>query len=226
MEPNYCLPIMKADKSEILDLINASLGLYTYFEVWLDYVDDLDDGFIRQLIDLLGHRLVVTTRRQELKPPLMDPSRRQEVLALFDGTDCLVDLDITTQKAELDYVKSKGLALSLLISYHDYHETPDTLQLNGITDTMKVYQPEIYKLSTHCVSAEDTVRLLSLLLELKRQGLKAIVLGMGRYGEATRVFGLLWGNEMVFAPLSKQKSSDPGQLTRGQLDTILKELDK
>jgi 3-dehydroquinate dehydratase-1 len=220
MNPNYCLPIIKAQKTEVLDGIRNNLDGYRYFEVWLDYVDGADETFLKQLINLLAGRLVVTFRRQNLETPVMDAVQRQKLLASLSGTPVLVDLDVTTQKTELNQAKD----LQLIASYHNYDETPDTLQLEAITDTMKTYQPAVYKLSTLCQTAEDAVRLLQQLLKLRSSGLNAIVSGMGEHGAVTRVFGTVWGNEMVFAPLASEEASASGQLTRQQLEIIFKEL--
>lgn len=219
MKPNYCLPIIETDKAAVTQTIQANLDDYRYFEVWLDYVEDIDDAFLNELTDL-GERLVVTFRRQNLETPVMGAAQRQKLLASFSGTPVLIDLDVATQKTELQQAKD----LQLITSYHNYQETPDTLQLGEILDTMKTYQPAVYKLSTLCRTAEDAVLLLQQLLELKNSGSKAIVLGMGEHGTATRIFGTLWGNEMVFAPLTAAEGSAPGQLTRSQLETIFKEL--
>lgn len=217
---NYCLPLISADKTAILNSIHTNLDDYKYFEVWLDYVEGVDEAFVKQLAELLEDRLVLTFRRQNLETPHMEPARRASLLAVLTGTPVFVDLDVETQKTDLD--ASKGLRL--ITSYHNYQRTPDTLQLERIIDTMKTYQPAIYKLSTLCETPEDAVKLLGELLKLKTAGLKAIVSGMGRNSSAVRIFGSLWGNEMVFAPLSSETASAPGQLTRQQLETIFKEL--
>ena len=47
---------------------------------------------------------------------------------------------------------------------------------------------------------------------------------MGEFGTITRIFGTLWGNEMIYAPKEKKNASAPGQLTKIQLETIFKEL--
>jgi 3-dehydroquinate dehydratase len=55
---------------------------------------------------------------------------------------------------------------------------------------------------------------------LKKENKRCIILGMGEHGMITRIFGTLWGNEMVFAPQTKSEASAPGQLTKQQLATI------
>jgi len=49
---------------------------------------------------------------------------------------------------------------------------------------------------------------------------------MGEFGIITRVEGILLNNEMVFAPLNKNESSAPGQLTRNELESIFNKLNK
>lgn len=226
MKPKYCLPIIKADKTEVLELVKANLSDYSYLEVWLDYVQGADEAFVARLVDLLGKSLVVTFRRQNLEEPMMPADRRQRLIGALEGTPALVDLDVATQQAELDHIKRAEVQVKLLASYHNYARTPDTLQLRQIIDTMDAYRPAVYKLSTLCVNEGDALRLMELLLELKARGVRAVVSGMGEHGAVTRIFGALWGNEMVFAPLTTDGRSAPGQLTRAQLETIFKELSK
>lgn len=220
MKPNYCLPILELDRNKVLETVRGNLDGYRYFEVWLDYAGEPDAAFVNELADLLGERLVVNFRRRDLEPPEMHDQKRWELLESLVGTPVLVDLDVTTQQAELGRARN----LQLITSYHNYRETPDTLQLEAVLDTMKTYRPAVYKLSTLCRTEGDAVRLLQILIKLRSEGSRAIVSGMGKHGAVTRVFGPLWGGEMVFAPLDSQSASAPGQLTKAQLETIYKEL--
>lgn len=222
MKPNYCLPIIDPSREAVLDTVRGNLDGYRYFEVWLDYVDGADTPFLKELAGLLDERLVVTFRRRELEEPKMDAGKRRELLESLAGTPVLVDLDVKTQQDDLKQAQD----LQLIASYHNYQETPDTLQLEEILDTMKAYRPAVYKLSTLCRTEGDAVRLLQALIKLKSEGVRAIVSGMGENGMITRVFGPLWGSEMAFAPLGQQGASAPGQLTKAQLETIYKELSK
>ncbi len=224
MSPKYCLPVIKSQKADVLKAIDNNLEDYSCFEVWLDYIEDLDEDFIRQLTQDLNDKLIVLFRRQNLEPIVMNLQKRLSILSALHNSQTLVDLDVRTQTAELNHIGEKGLEIKTIVSYHDYEQTPSAVQLQAIIDTMDEYQPAIYKLATLCNSQEDSLRLLRQLLELKAKGFRAIVLGMGEFGAITRVFGALWGNEMTFAPNKKAEQSAPGQLTRSQLQTILTEL--
>lgn len=224
MNINYCLPIIKSSRDEVLAVINDHDTEYRYFEVWLDYVDDADEAFVGRLAGLLSERLILLFRRQNLEEIKMPVEERQSILKSLDKSPVMVDLDVSTQTDELDYVRDNNLDIKTIVSYHDYKQTPNTVRLEEIIGTMKGYRPGIYKLATLCDSREDAIRLLELLLALKAEGHAAIVLGMGEDGAVTRVFGALWGNEMTFAPLTSAEQSAPGQLTRQQLENIFKEL--
>ena len=212
---------MAPTKQEVLAVVDRYEASYGFFEVWLDYVRDLDVGFVRELVARLQGRLVVVFRRQDLAPMEMKLDARIGLLKVFDGTPVLVDLDLGSQRAELEFIRRHGLAVQKLVSYHNYDATPSSGALWQIIRRMEQHNPAIYKVATMCHSEGDALRLLELLLVLRSKQQRCIVLGMGEYGVATRIFGALWGNELVFIPDSRHTVSAPGQLTTLQLDTIL-----
>ena len=223
MKINYCLPIIKKNKEEIFKIIETNISDYQYFEVWLDYVENLDEAFITKLTNLLENHLIVLFRRLNLEPIIMDVQHRLDIISLVSTSESFLDLDIT-QKEELEYVQKNAIKINIIISYHDYHETPSDQKLKDILAEMKKYNPTIYKIATICVSEDDAIKLLQLQGILKKENKRHIVLGMGKFGTITRVFGALWGNEMIFAPETIEDQSAPGQLTKMQLENIFKQL--
>ena len=226
MQPKYCLPIIKYSMQDVLQVIEENLEDYAYFEVWLDYIDDLDRSFVDGLIQKLGKRLVVVFRRQNLEPTKIQPDQRLNYLAQFDGTAAFVDLDINDQLTELTSIASHRQTIQTIISCHNYQETPSDQELHDIIEQIRPFHPAVLKISTLCQNEMDAVRLLSLLLELRESKQKCIILGMGEYGTITRIFGTLWGNELTFAPENTAEASAPAQLTRIQLQTILRTLNQ
>jgi 3-dehydroquinate dehydratase type I len=223
MTPVYCLPIIRSSKAEVLSTIAKHRDRYQYFEVWLDYISDIDLTFVQTLINQFGDELVLVLRRQELEPIQMALSQRLAVIDELAGSPVLLDLDIS-QTRELSHLKLLQQPVQLLASYHNYQETPGDAELQKILEAMAKFKPAIYKLATLCQSANDALRLLMLLSELKSVGKHAILLGMGESGQITRIFGAFLGNELTFAPARAEEASAPGQLTRKQLETIFKEL--
>lgn len=225
MKIQYSLPIIKANKTDILKTINTNKDVYDFFEVWLDYIDDLDEAFLKNLAKDLGEKLIVVFRRQNFEKQHIDFDKRLKCISILRNSQSLIDLDIEKQEKELNHIKTNALGTRTIISYHNYQETPDDSILRKIVDTMNTYSPTILKIATMCNNKRDAIRLLELTLELKERSKSCIVLGMGEFGSITRIFGTLWGNEMIFAPKVITERSAIGQLTKHQLETIFKQLE-
>lgn len=225
MKTRYCLPIIKSDKKEILGIIQKNINNFFYFEVWMDYIDELDLKFIEQLNKKLGQRLVLLFRRQNLETPKMSWDKKVGIMNFLDKSSVLLDLDVFNQTEEIKFLNKNSRKINKILSYHNYKETPELEQLKKIIKTMSDNRADIYKIATFCQKERDAVILLDLLVSLNEQGLKHIILGMGEHGAITRVFGTKWGNEMIFAPLTLKEKSAPGQLTKKQLEDIFEILE-
>ena len=133
------------------------------------------------------------------------------MLDLLHNANCFLDLDISEIEM-IDYLKNNNINSKTIISYHNYEETP--ADLGEIIKQMDQLNPTIYKISVQCNYETDALKLLLLQQNLKKQQKRHIILGMGDLGKITRVFGTIWGNELIYAPVTKNEASAPGQLTR------------
>lgn len=204
----------------MLQTISKNEKDYHFLEVWLDYCTDSDESFVSSLISQYQERLILLFRRKNLETIHMDKAKKEMIIKLLNKKKSFLDLDSATQKNELSFIKKHNLSITLITSYHNYQETPTNEKLHETITDMETYHPTIYKVSTKCNSEEDALRLLTLQIDLKKQNKHCIVLGMGEQGSITRIFGTLWGNEMIFAPQSMAEASAPGQLTKDQLEQI------
>ena len=220
----YCLPITATSQEQVLKTIDESRGEYQFFEVWLDYLDDLDDAFVDNLASLYGESIILLFRRKGLEHIRLSMPRREFFIRELSGTAAYLDLDITTQQNEIEFITRERLSLRKIISYHNYELTPADAELEKILDAIGTHSPAVIKIATMCRCAEDAVRLLQWGLRLKAQKKEYIVLGMGPWGAATRIFGTLWGNKVIFAPHGEADASAPGQLSLAQLREIFKAL--
>ncbi|MCO6430132.1 MAG: type I 3-dehydroquinate dehydratase [Deltaproteobacteria bacterium] len=220
----FCLPLLESSKRSVFARLQDIDPAYSFYEIWLDYIADIDVKFIENISTEYPSKLIFVFRRQNLEPMHMPHEKRQALLSALDDKGAYLDLDIRTQLDELQYVKERRLNVPLISSYHNYNLTPPVSELTSIVTEMEPFSPAIYKFSTLCRDRNDALNLLSLLLRLDNEGKKHIVLGMGEHGKILRVFGALWGNEINFAPETLDKSSAPGQLSLRQLQSILREL--
>ena len=74
--------------------------------------------------------------------------------------------------------------------------------------------PDIVKIATKARNHSDNLRMLNLIVGADRD---IIGICTGQEGRITRVYGPALGGYLTFASLSEEKSSDPGQLTVGEL---------
>lgn len=220
MKRKYCLPIIKFKLSEVLKVITENQSSYDFFELWLDYIFDINSNVVKNLIKRFDGKLIFLFRRKNLENPKLLLKRRLEIIDLISGSKCFIDLDIS-QKKELEYLRKNSKKIRLIASFHDYKKTPLTKDLEKILEKMGKLHPEIYKISTFCKTDSDALRLLDLLYKLKERNLKCIILGMGEKGKITRIGGAIVGNEMNFAPTIVKEQSALGQLTKSELEAIL-----
>jgi 3-dehydroquinate dehydratase-1 len=205
-------------------IVQENADRFRYLEVWLDHIDDLEPGFAASLVGMYPHRLIMVFRRQNLEPMKMSADLRCKILSTFARKQVLVDLDISVQAEEITRLQAERIALKTILSYHNYSFTPSDTELRSIIDRMQGWGAHIVKISTLCTIQRDALRLLSLLIDLREAGQKCIVLGMGKHGVITRVFGTVWGNELTFAPVEINSRSAAGQLTVDKLDSIIQAL--
>jgi 3-dehydroquinate dehydratase-1 len=224
VDNKYCLPIIKRTKSEVQATIKENLERYRFFEVWIDYITDLDVGFASSLVGIYPHRLIIVSRRQNFDPMKISADMRFDILKSLSRKQVLVDLDISSQVEEITELQSARIALKTILSYHNYQLTPSDTELRSITSRIAGWGAHITKVSTFCSIQRDALRLLSLLIDLREAGRRCIVLGMGKHGTITRVFGSQWGNEVSFAPIEVGQRSAPGQIPLDKLDSILQAL--
>lgn len=216
----YCLPIIKNLKEEVSNEISQNPD-YDFYEIWLSYIQDLDTDFIWKVSGQYNGKLVFLFRKQNLEKSELTQDIKQKIIKLLETSGNFLDLDIKDQEKELDFIKENKLNNKLIVSYHNYKETPD---LEKIVDEIKEINPVIIKVSTFCKEAKDALKLLEVLLGLKNHGRKFIISGMGEKGKIVRIFGALWGNEMNFAPGDENGKSAPGQMTKKELEEIFERI--
>lgn len=222
MKNKYCLPIIKNTKKEVAK--SLKIKGYGFYEIWLDYIQDLDDKFIVNIAKKAQEKLIFLFRRQNLQKIRLPLEKRQVIIVLLSKFNVFLDIDFLTQYDDLEFLRQNKDKIKLILSYHNYKETPKLDYLLNLISKMEKYNPDIFKIATMCNKETDALNLLNLLLKLKEQRLKYVVLGMGEKGLITRIFGPIWESELIFAPQNLKDKSALGQLTKKQLELILREL--
>ena len=214
----YCLPIIVSQTAQALQILEQHGADFPMLEVWTDYLEQDPSALFEQLDP---RRTIVVTRRLKLEKPKQPSSERLRLLQALALKDFWIDLDLHSQKEDLESLRTTVPQAKILLSYHNYARTPSTEELQDILNQMTSYSPQIRKIATQCQSEHDALRLLELLLSNRTAG-KIVIQGMGEFGIPVRIFGAIWGNFLTYAPVKAENASAPGQLTRAELSDIFK----
>jgi 3-dehydroquinate dehydratase type I len=133
-----------------------------------------------------------------------------------------IDIDYQAPKATFKKAKKINPKITIIISYHNFKQTPYEKDLNKIYKKMTSKLPaqtknskSIVKFATSAKGIVDSFRMLDFLANLSKKGQNTICLCMGEHGLLTRISGHLFGNHMMyFSATSKTTSKTaPGQIT-------------
>lgn len=220
----YCLPIQLQSCMAVRKAVGSAAG-FAFVEVWASCIKDFDIDLIRQLTNECPEKLILVLHPKHGEDETLSPAQKIEILKLAAEEGVLVDVDIVREMPLLEQLKRKNIHSRLIVSHHNFSITPNIKTLQRIIRHMEFWNPAIYKIAAMCKRPDDAITLLHLLMTLRKENKRCIILGMGTFGTATRIFGTLWGNEMIFAPETTTKSSAPGQLTKHQLEIIFRTLE-
>ena len=127
----------------------------------------------------------------------------------------LLDIDFNTlikNKNLWRYLKSTGT--DILLSWHNFKQTPDTSVLKKKLAQMKKFSNNI-KIVTMAKSVNDATRVLSL---YKNNNTKLIAFSMGNYGRISRILCLFLGSPYTYVSLGKPVA--PGQFSVDEVKSI------
>jgi 3-dehydroquinate dehydratase type I len=135
-----------------------------------------------------------------------------------------VDIEIDAGKKQLEEViaVARKCKCKIIVSYHNFEETPGLHELHRIADTCYESGADIAKIATMIRSTADNARILSLYSIQKPM----VALGMGPMGKITRIMSPLLGAEFTFASTEEGAPTAPGQINYTKLKEIIYRIEK
>jgi len=188
-------------------------------ELRLDYLKDVDIEAIKDIINSCEIPLILTLRKKseggffegeeeerigliknliELKPKYVDLEH-----------DCS-NLDELIKLARTNKVQS-------IVSYHDFKKTPNLDESKKIVQGLTESNANIVKFITMANSFQDNLIPINLINENK--GLNMVSFCMGKDGEFSRVFSILFGGFFTFASIEEKTA--PGQIPIEEMQDLL-----
>lgn len=111
--------------------------------------------------------------------------------------------------------------VQLIISHHDFKETPEKRVLDEIFEQCFEYG-DLAKVAVYPESIADSHRLLGAINKATEQGRDVAGISMGSIGSYTRLTAPLYGSKMGYAPLASDNNNyAPGQVPLEKLATMV-----
>lgn len=133
----------------------------------------------------------------------------------------IVDLEIeSAERAGQRAVAALRKPARLLISFHDYRETPEDLQ--GTVQRVRMFPADYYKIAAWSARHTENIALLALNSAPKgtgpaRRRAGTLAFALGELGSPTRVLSPARGAPFTYAAVSTKEAVAPGQLTGDEL---------
>lgn len=191
---------------------------------FIEFRMDSADEPIQQLRDYDGELPILATNRSRwFGGEAADRGRLDQLMAAaeFDVVE-RIDIELETARGMewvLDEFRDQGV--ELVISFHEFDETPDQETLDAIIAECDRYG-DIAKVATYAETRSDCLRILSAIDTATRNGIRATGIAMGELGSHTRIIGPLYGAKLGYAPLEADTSDyAPGQVSLHRLDSLI-----
>jgi 3-dehydroquinate dehydratase-1 len=135
-----------------------------------------------------------------------------------------VDVEIGTERSLLQSLIANKRGTRMILSSHDFQGTPSPKELRRLCDRMTRLGADIVKIVTFARSWEDNLLILSLIPYARKKKQEIVAFCMEEKGKMSRVFAPLLGATWTYAPLNKNRTSAPGQLTVLEMKNIWERL--
>ncbi|APT52082.1 type I 3-dehydroquinate dehydratase [Bacillus safensis] len=228
-----CTPLIGQTKEELLHEIEVLTEKKPDVIEWrADFFQHLHDK--EQVIEILkrmvekakGIPFLFTIRSEKEGGESISLSETEKVslLAELCSTQLVdaVDYELMQDVAHIQQVSqaAKRNGVTLIVSYHDFHRTPEIDRLVQLLVNAESVGADIAKIAVMPHSYDDALTLLSATSHAKKQlSIPVISMAMGEYGAFTRMIGGLFGSVMTFAV--GKESSAPGQVAIQDLSNVL-----
>lgn len=179
-------------------------------ELRLDYFLILDFTAIKSLKDSFAIPMIFTLRSILHGGHYRgsEEMRLAEIRRLADLNPEYLDLENHIPPSFIDEISSRHPEIKLILSYHNFHETP--ADLTNLLREMQKTPAFFYKIAVTAVTSIDALRLISW---AKNCDGRVIAISMGPYGQISRIIAPVMGIPITYAALNDDHLTAPGQLT-------------
>lgn len=226
--PNICAPLTGKTKQEILDQLETIIPQSPDLIEWrADFFSELSNKemtleLIQELKEKTDIPLLFTIRAEHEGGEKITLNEEEKVSLICDVCE-KTDVDMVDYETSNDekYVKqirqvSKQNDKLLILSYHNFTETPENDEIIERAQLAESYDADIAKFAVMPNSKEDVLRLLHVTKEIDQiLDIPVVTMSMGDIGGLSRIIGWAYGSIITFGV--GVELSAPGQIPVRQL---------
>jgi 3-dehydroquinate dehydratase-1 len=198
-----------------------------------------------QHADLIEVRLDYLTNHDQIadipscsKTPLIATNKSTEQHGKFSGTEterqkilvdaakngfAYVDVDLGTPKQTELISKLHEAGVKVIVSFHDFEQTPTAEQLNKVLDEELALGADVCKIITIANSVKDNLTTLNFVSEASKKA-KIVCFALGDLGKQSRLVSPVLGAFFTFASLDEKRKTAKGQLTIYEMNSAYEAL--
>ncbi|MBU0961159.1 MAG: type I 3-dehydroquinate dehydratase [Proteobacteria bacterium] len=216
-----CVSIGRETIDDALAAADSAASLADVLEIRLD---SLSVPAISPFISTLNKPLLFTNR-PKWEGGHFDGREELRIATLVEAVkeNCAyVDLEVlapASSHQEL-FMALQGVDTRLILSWHNFQETPTREELVGRMAMMQDKGADIGKIVTLAHSHQDVLRVLQLQEVAEQLGFPLIAFCMGRAGVISRIATVELGGYMTYCAVSEDETTAPGQLSLATLAEI------
>lgn len=224
MKPRICVSVKTDDSERVRKAILFSQRLgANLVELRLDYAREEDYENIIRLVE--GSKIgCVATVRPVYEGGVYEgdeEKRLQLFKKMLEAPFKYVDIEYGSSIRKNVVKLAKGRGVGVILSYHDWEETPSISRLERLLAEMRRHGADVYKMVTTVNNPVDEATLLSFILGHAKK-MRLVCFGMGDKGIATRIVSPLLGGFMTYA--SYDEALAPGQVALKDMISIYRRL--
>lgn len=234
-KPLICISLTSNDELSLEKEMEKAMDLSPDVIEWrIDYFDKSSDvNRVNNILEILKNKAknipMIFTCRSYLEGGFkkIEDETKFELIknAVQLGNVDIVDVELSFDKRKTDYIKSLAVKhnIALIISYHNFKETPSEEDIVEIIKEEIINGADIAKVAVMPNNQGDVLKLMSATL-IAREAIynPIITMSMGSLGAISRVAGWIFGSDLTFA--AGEKASAPGQLPIRDLKILMEVL--
>ncbi len=213
MTPRICVSILPKTATEALRLIEKAEEAHAdLIEVRLDCFKNQDS-----LANVAAHGKtlkIAACKPRRLHGKFSGTEMEQQRLLLNAAKSGFeyIDVDLTQPKLNETVKELKRLGAKLIVSFHDFAETPSPAELSNIIEKEIALGAGVCKIVTTATRIEDNLDLLNFTATARSKA-TLVCFAMGEMGKVSRLLSPFFGGYFTFASLEQGSETAAGQMT-------------